>query len=134
MRASAGLCMLPVVDPEGKVTGVRLRNIKSDVVSILEAEGLFIGIGHTPNTKLFQGQLELLPSGYVRTFGGTRTSVPGVFAAGDVQDATYRQAVTAAGSGCMAALDAERYLAELKHQTHTLPPAEAVGRARAPAK
>ena len=123
-----------VLGPEGKVTGVRLRNLKSDVVSVLEAEGLFIGIGHTPNTKLFQGQLELLPSGYIRTYGGTRTSVPGVFAAGDVQDATYRQAVTAAGSGCMAALDAERYLEELKHQTHTLPPAEAVGRARAPAK
>ena len=121
-----------VLGPEGKVTGVRLRNLKSDVVRVLEAEGLFIGIGHTPNTKLFQGQLELLPSGYIRTYGGTRTSVPGVFAAGDVQDATYRQAVTAAGSGCMAALDAERYLEELKHQTHTLPPA--VAREKAPTK
>jgi len=123
-----------VLGPDGKVTGVRLRNLKSDVVSTLEAEGLFIAIGHTPNTKLLEGQLELLPSGYVRTFGGTRTSVPGVFAAGDVQDSTYRQAVTAAGSGCMAALDTERYLEELKHQSHTLPPSEAVGRVKASAK
>jgi len=123
-----------VLGPEGKVTGVKLRNLKSDVISILEAEGLFIGIGHTPNTKLFQGQLELLPSGYIRTFGGTRTSVPGVFAAGDVQDSTYRQAVTAAGSGCMAALDTERYLEELKHQTHTLPRAEAASREKASTK
>ncbi len=124
-----------VLDPaQGKVTGVKLRNLKTDVITTLGAEGLFIGIGHSPNTKLFQGQLELLPSGYIKTYGGTQTSVPGVFAAGDVQDSTYRQAVTAAGSGCMAALDAERYLEDLKHQTHTLPPAVSAGHEKASAK
>ena len=124
-----------VLDPaQAKVTGVRLKNLKTDAIKVLEAEGLFIGIGHSPNTKLFQGQIELLPSGYIRTFGGTQTSVTGVFAAGDVQDSAYRQAVTAAGSGCMAALDAERYLEELKHAAHTLPPAVTVGRERASTK
>jgi len=106
---------------QGKVTGVRLMNLKSGRSSVLEVDGLFIGIGHQPNTKLFQGQLELTPTGYIRTFTGTRTSIPGVFAAGDVQDSVYRQAITAAGSGCMAALDAERYLEELKHPAHALP-------------
>ena len=111
---------------EGKVTGVRVQNVKTGHTTVLPADGLFIGIGHQPNTALFQGQLELHPNGYIRTFGGTRTSVPGVFAAGDVQDSVYRQAVTAAGSGCMAALDAERYLEELKHAAHTPSPAAAV--------
>jgi thioredoxin reductase (NADPH) len=106
---------------EGKVTGVKLLNLKSGKSSRLDLDGLFIGIGHQPNTKLFQGQLELTSTGYIRTFTGTRTSVPGVFAAGDVQDSVYRQAITAAGSGCMAALDAERYLEELKHPAHALP-------------
>jgi len=112
---------------KGKVTGIRLLNLKSGKKSNHDLEGLFIGIGHKPNTKLFEGQLELTSTGYIRTFTGTRTSVPGVFAAGDVQDSVYRQAVTAAGSGCMAALDAERYLEELKHPIHTLPSAVALG-------
>ena len=116
---------------DGQVSGVRLMNLKTGKTSDLELEGLFIGIGHQPNTKLFEGQLELYGNGYIRTYTGTRTSVPGVFAAGDVQDSVYRQAVTAAGSGCMAALDAERYLEELKHPAHALPPATASAGGRA---
>ena len=99
----------------GKVHGVKLKNLKSGQVTVHETEGVFIGIGHEPNTRLFRGALELDSKGYIRTFGGTKTNIPGVFAAGDVQDPVYRQAVTAAGTGCMAALDAERYLEELKH-------------------
>jgi thioredoxin reductase (NADPH) len=108
---------------EGKVTGIRLLNLKTGKRTDHELEGLFIGIGHQPNTKLFEGQMDLTPTGYIRTTAGTLTSVPGVFAAGDVQDSVYRQAITAAGSGCMAALDAERYLEELRHPTHALPAA-----------
>lgn len=105
-----------VLDPaRGHVTGVRLRNVRTGESRVMEVDGLFIGIGHQPNTRLFQGQLELDAAGYVRTMGGTRTSVPGVFAAGDVADPVYRQAITAAGTGCMAALDAERYLEQLHH-------------------
>ena len=103
-----------VIDVEkGVVTGVVLRNLKTDETKTLEVEGVFIAIGHTPNTDLFAGQLELDDNGYIVPKGGARTSVPGVFAAGDVQDHIYRQAVTAAGSGCMAAIDAERYLESL---------------------
>lgn len=94
------------------VTGVRVRNVKTDATRDLEIEGLFVAIGHQPNTALFTGQLELDDAGYVRVRAGTtRTSVEGVFACGDVADPTYRQAVTAAGTGCMASIDAERWLA-----------------------
>ena len=99
----------------GHVTGVRLRNLKTGKLAEVATDGVFIGIGHQPNTEIVQGQLELHPNGYIKTHGGTKTSVPGVFAAGDVQDHVYRQAITAAGTGCMAALDAERYLEGLSH-------------------
>jgi thioredoxin reductase (NADPH) len=103
-----------VLDAEaGKVTGVRLHNLKTGARWDVKVDGLFIAIGHEPNTALFRGQIDLHPNGYVKvTPGTTRTSVAGVFAAGDVQDFTYRQAVTAAGTGCMAALEAERHLEE----------------------
>src|SRR5580704_16269235 len=96
----------------GKVTHVRLRNVKSGTLTELPADGVFIAIGHAPATELILGQIKLKPSGYVEVApNSTATSVPGVFAAGDVADETYRQAVTAAGLGCMAALEAERFLA-----------------------
>ncbi|PYN13623.1 MAG: thioredoxin-disulfide reductase [Candidatus Rokuibacteriota bacterium] len=96
---------------KGKVTTVRLKNVKTQALHERPVDGLFVAIGHEPNTQIFRGQIELLPNGYVKVkTGTTQTSVPGVFAAGDVQDFTYRQAVTAAGTGCMAALEAERYL------------------------
>jgi thioredoxin reductase (NADPH) len=94
----------------GEVTSLVIRHLKTGAEQTLPVDGLFIAIGHTPNTRLFKGQIDLDANGYILTHGGTKTSVPGVFAAGDVQDHVYRQAVTAAGSGCMAAIDAERYL------------------------
>ena len=100
--------------PKGEVTGLVLKNLKTGAPSDLVVDGVFIAIGHTPNTALFAGQLELDANGYIVTHAGSRTSVPGVFAAGDVQDHIYRQAITAAGSGCMAAIDAERYLESLE--------------------
>ena len=101
-----------VLDPaKGKVTAVRLKNLKTGAQSEMPVDGLFIAIGHLPNTALFKGQIDLHPNEYIKVVAGTtQTSVPGVFAAGDVADFTYRQAVTAAGTGCMAALEAERYL------------------------
>jgi thioredoxin reductase (NADPH) len=97
---------------KGEVTGARVRNLKTNETKVIPCTGFFVAIGHTPNTDLFQGQLELHDNGYIKTRPGTSyTNVPGVFACGDVQDFTYRQAVTAAGSGCMAALDAERWMA-----------------------
>jgi thioredoxin reductase (NADPH) len=103
-----------ILDPEqGKVTGIRTRVNGSTKSETLRCDGVFIAIGHSPNTKLFAGQLEMDARGYIATHDGTETSVPGVFAAGDVQDHVYRQAITAAGSGCMAAMDAERYLEHL---------------------
>ena len=94
----------------GEVTGIVVRNLKTGKLTDVALDGVFIAIGHTPNTALFRGQLELDEAGYIVTYHGSKTSCPGVFAAGDVQDHVYRQAITAAGSGCMAAIDAERYL------------------------
>jgi thioredoxin reductase (NADPH) len=101
-----------IFDPEqGKVAAVALRNAKTGAITEHPVDGLFIAIGHQPNTALFKGQLELTPTDYIKVVPGTtQTSVPGVFAAGDVQDHIWRQAITAAGTGCMAALEAERYL------------------------
>lgn len=103
-----------VLDVEkNEVTGLKIRNVKTDEVSELAVSGLFVAIGHKPNTKPFAGQLDMDHAGYLIT-KNTRTNVEGVFAAGDVQDPVYRQAITAAGSGCMASLEAERYLASLE--------------------
>jgi len=95
---------------DGKVSGVRIRDVQSGELSDLAVTGVFIAIGHAPNTDVFRGQIDMDENGYIDTHAGTRTNVEGVFAAGDVQDHVYRQAITAAGSGCMAAIDAERWL------------------------
>jgi len=98
--------------PNGHVTGVRVRNLEAKETTELALDGVFVAIGHDPNSTVFKGKLEMDSNGYLIAKHGTLTSVPGVFIAGDVQDHRYRQAVTAAGSGCMAALDAEKFLEE----------------------
>ncbi len=115
---------------EGKLSGLALRNLKSGETSELPVTGLFIAIGHDPRSELFKGQLELDDEGYLTVDApSTRTNLPGVFAAGDVVDHTYRQAITAAGTGCSAALDAERYLAALTDGSKTAEPEKAAAAA-----
>jgi thioredoxin reductase (NADPH) len=97
------------------VEHIKLRNVATNEISTMDVSGVFVAIGHDPNTKIFKGQLNMDDSGYLITHDGSKTNVEGVFAAGDVQDHHYRQAVTAAGSGCMAAMDAEKFLA--RHKT-----------------
>ena len=103
---------------ENKVEGARIRNVKTGKQNVLKCDGVFIAIGHQPNTGIFEGQIELDQKGYVVTSQGTATSVEGVFACGDVRDFKYRQAVTAAGEGCRAAMDAENYLEEKSIHVH----------------
>jgi thioredoxin reductase (NADPH) len=100
---------------KGVVTGVKLRNVKTGAIEERPVDGFFVAIGHIPNTKVFKGQLDLDPDGYIISHGGARTNIPGVFHAGDVQDRVYRQAITASGAGCMAAIEAERFL---EHEGH----------------
>jgi thioredoxin reductase (NADPH) len=95
---------------KGEVTGVKLRNVKTHESYEREVHGFFVAIGHIPNTRPFAGQLDLDADGYIISHGGARTNIIGVFHAGDVQDRTYRQAITASGAGCMAAIEAERFL------------------------
>jgi thioredoxin reductase (NADPH) len=103
-------------DGKKSVTGARVKNLKTNRSDVVKCDGVFLAIGHQPNTAIFKGQIELDERGYILTkHDSTMTNVPGIFAAGDVQDATYRQAVSAAGSGCMAAIDAERFLESHSH-------------------
>ncbi len=98
-----------------KVTGVRIKNLKTNAETVLECAGVFVAIGHVPNTQLFKGVIDMDEAGYVIPKRGTETNVPGVFVAGDCSDHVYRQAITAAGMGCAAAIDAERYLSAMQH-------------------
>ena len=96
---------------DNEVTGIRIRNIKQDKTREIDLDGVFVAIGHNPNTGIFRGYVDLDEKGYVKTVrGSTATNIPGVFACGDVQDPVFKQAVTAAGTGCMAALEAEKFL------------------------
>lgn len=104
-----------ILSPKGHVEGVRLRNLQTKETREIALDGVFVAIGHDPNTTVFRGKLEMDSNGYLLAKHGSLTAVPGVFIAGDVQDHRYRQAVTAAGSGCMAAIDAEKFLEEHKH-------------------
>src|SRR5258705_10098140 len=105
-----------IFDPaQESVTRVRLKNLKTGAQWERNVDGFFVAIGHIPNTRIFQGQLDLDSEGYIVSHGGARTNVTAVFHAGDVQDRTYRQAITAAGAGCMAAIEAERFL---EHEGH----------------
>ena len=103
---------------ENAVEGVRVRDTETDELDVIPAAAMFVAIGHTPNTELFAGSLAFDEDGYILT-DGTRTNVEGVFACGDVQDTVYRQAITAAGSGCEAAIDAERWLEATEHHAQT---------------
>jgi len=103
-----------ILAPEKVVTGVRLRNTKMSETKQIDLQGVFVAIGHDPNSTAFRGKLDTDENGYILAKHGSLTNIPGVFVAGDVQDHRYRQAVTAAGSGCMAALDAEKFLEEHK--------------------
>ena len=103
-----------LADEKGEIEGVELRNVETGKLSTLEVKCVFVAIGHTPNTEPFKGKIEMDPNGYLLQNKGTQTNLPGVFAAGDVADPFYRQAVTAAGQGCAAAIEAERYLTDLE--------------------
>jgi thioredoxin reductase (NADPH) len=107
---------------QGTVTGLVLLNNKTGERKILDVDGVFVAIGHTPNSRLFRDQIEMDGAGYIVTHDGAKTNIPGVFACGDVQDQIYRQAITAAGSGCMAAIDAEHYLDDVPEHLEIQPP------------
>ncbi|MCA1697352.1 MAG: thioredoxin-disulfide reductase, partial [Actinobacteria bacterium] len=111
---------------DSRLTGARVRNVKTGEESEIEFGGFFVAIGHVPNTAIFEGKLDMDEAGYIRTSDGSHTNIEGVFACGDVQDHTYRQAITAAGSGCMAAIDAERWLEGLPDEAAGAADEEAV--------